>query len=126
MFFFCDLTNTLDIKVLYKNKVCIMWFSIKFFLLLLLAMMISSFIACNSPIIKQQEEFTKIISDASVEKILENAQEKTSENLIEVARYLKKEGVELKQYEGIQIVCDSDLSVITVYRNHDFSSLRSK
>jgi len=44
----------------------------------------------------------------------------------EVARYLKKEGVELKQYEGIQIVCGSDLSVITVYRNHDFSSLRSK
>ncbi len=37
---------------------------------------------------------------------------------------LRKQGVDLKAYEGIQVVCSEDGMVITTYRNHDFRGLK--
>lgn len=41
----------------------------------------------------------------------------------EVTQYLVK-GVDLRRQEGVQVVCSPDGAVLTVYRNHDFSSLK--
>lgn len=35
-------------------------------------------------------------------------------------------GIDLSQYEGLQAVCSLDRHVITVYRSHDFRSLRPR
>ncbi len=35
-------------------------------------------------------------------------------------------GIDLSEFEGIQVVCDPDGTLITVYRNRDFSRLRPK
>ncbi len=36
----------------------------------------------------------------------------------------KAKGVKLDSYEGIQVVCSPDGSILTVYRNRDFKGLR--
>ncbi len=41
----------------------------------------------------------------------------------EVNRYLRH-GIDLSCYEGIQVVCALDGTIITVYRNRDFRGLR--
>ena len=41
----------------------------------------------------------------------------------EVDRF-EEEGVDLKGYEGIQVVCAEDHVVVTAYRNRDFRGLR--
>lgn len=41
----------------------------------------------------------------------------------EVAKY-RRDGVELRQYEGTQVVVTARGEVMTVYRNSDFRSLR--
>jgi len=33
-------------------------------------------------------------------------------------------GVDLRRYEGIQVICAEDNVVVTAYRNHDLSNLR--
>lgn len=43
----------------------------------------------------------------------------------EVSRY-RRHGADLAAYEGIQVVCSLDGKVMTVYRNHDFRSLRPR
>ena len=35
-------------------------------------------------------------------------------------------GIDLSKFEGIQVVCDPDGTLITAYRNRDFSRLRPK
>lgn len=37
---------------------------------------------------------------------------------------LEREGVDLRRYEGLQVVCAIDGAVLTVYRNRDFRGLR--
>jgi len=39
---------------------------------------------------------------------------------------LRQRGVNLERCEGLHVVCSPDGAVITVYRNHDLSSLREK
>lgn len=41
----------------------------------------------------------------------------------EVTKSLSQ-GIDLRRQEGIQVVCSNDGAVMTVYRNHDFSTLR--
>ena len=41
----------------------------------------------------------------------------------EVRRFIKQ-GIKLDDYAGIQVVCSPEKAVLTVYRNHDFRSLR--
>ena len=41
----------------------------------------------------------------------------------EVAR-AARHGVDLRPWEGVQVVCAPDGHVVTVYRNHDFRPLR--
>jgi len=41
----------------------------------------------------------------------------------EVARALQR-GLDLRPFAGLQVVCAPDGDVLTVYRNHDFRSLR--
>ena len=41
----------------------------------------------------------------------------------EVVRFLKQ-GIDLSCYEGIQVVCSPDGTILTVYRNRDFRGLR--
>ncbi len=43
----------------------------------------------------------------------------------EVDRFAPR-GIDLSEFEGIQVVCDPDGTLITVYRNRDFSRLRPK
>ena len=43
----------------------------------------------------------------------------------EVKRFTKT-GVDLKRYEGIQVVCAEDDVVVTAYRNKDFKGLRPR
>lgn len=43
----------------------------------------------------------------------------------EVSRY-QRHGVSLYRCEGLHVVCSQDGRIITVYRNHDLSGLRSK
>jgi|OpeIllAssembly_1097287.scaffolds.fasta_scaffold204104_2 hypothetical protein len=43
----------------------------------------------------------------------------------EVSRFALR-GIDLSEFEGIQVVCDPDGTLITVYRNRDFSGLRPK
>ena len=43
----------------------------------------------------------------------------------EVSRFALR-GIDLSEFEGIQVVCDPDGTLITVYRNRDFSRLRPK
>ena len=43
----------------------------------------------------------------------------------EVAR-LRPHGIDLSQFEGIQIVCAPDGTILTTYRNRDFRSLRPR
>src|SRR3954451_1922601 len=42
----------------------------------------------------------------------------------EIAHYAE-EGIDLSAYNGVQVVCSRDGSVITVYRNRDFRGLRT-
>jgi len=35
-------------------------------------------------------------------------------------------GVDLRGYEGIQVICAEDNVVVTAYRNQDLSNLRSR
>ena len=35
-----------------------------------------------------------------------------------------RDGLDLRSYSGLQVVCSSSGAVVTAYRNHDFSSLR--
>jgi hypothetical protein len=35
-------------------------------------------------------------------------------------------GVDLRRYEGIQVICAEDNVVVTAYRNQDLSNLRSR
>ncbi|GAB4244287.1 MAG: hypothetical protein OHK0028_22610 [Deltaproteobacteria bacterium] len=41
----------------------------------------------------------------------------------EVDRF-EESGIDLKGYEGIQVICAEDHVVVTAYRNRDFSNLR--
>ncbi len=43
----------------------------------------------------------------------------------EVERYFA-EGVDLSRFQGVQVVCSPDGSVLTVYRNNDFRRLRPR
>lgn len=43
----------------------------------------------------------------------------------EVERYRKEENIDLSDCEGVQVVCSTEGSVLTVYRNHDFRGLRT-
>ena len=43
----------------------------------------------------------------------------------EVKRY-GLTGVDLRDYEGVQVICAEDNVVVTAYRNHDLSNLRSR
>lgn len=43
----------------------------------------------------------------------------------EVERYLA-DGIDLSKFKGVQVVCNSDGSIITVYRNNDFHGLRPR
>ena len=43
----------------------------------------------------------------------------------EVARH-RPLGVDLRPYEGVQVVCSPDGHVLTAYRNHDLSRLRPR
>jgi hypothetical protein len=43
----------------------------------------------------------------------------------EVARY-RAQGIDLAQYEGVQVVCGHDGAVLTAYRNRSFRGLRPK
>jgi len=36
------------------------------------------------------------------------------------------DGVDLRAFEGIQVVCVSDGTILTVYKNRDFSGLRDR
>lgn len=36
----------------------------------------------------------------------------------------RRAGVDLRPFEGLQVVCSPEGAVITVYRNHDFRALR--
>jgi hypothetical protein len=42
----------------------------------------------------------------------------------EVRRVLEEQGVDLSWYEGVQVVCSLEGSILTTYRNRDFRSLR--
>lgn len=37
----------------------------------------------------------------------------------------KDDGIDLSHYDGVQVVCSHDGSVLTVYRNRDFRGLRT-
>ena len=39
---------------------------------------------------------------------------------------LRSEGLDLSRYEGVQVVCSQDGAIVTVYRSHDFRSLRPR
>ena len=43
----------------------------------------------------------------------------------EIAR-CRREGVDLSAYEGVQVVCSPDGTVLTVYKNRNFRGLRSR
>lgn len=43
----------------------------------------------------------------------------------EVEHY-RREGVDLSRFQGIQVVCNQDGKILTVYRNHDFRGLRQR
>jgi hypothetical protein len=38
--------------------------------------------------------------------------------------FYERDGIDLSRYEGIQVVCSADGSVLTVYRNRNFRGLR--
>lgn len=40
--------------------------------------------------------------------------------------HFRKQGINLAQCEGLQVVCSPDGAILTVYRNRDFSGLREK
>lgn len=42
----------------------------------------------------------------------------------EVVQY-RREDIDLSNCEGVQVVCSTEGTVLTVYRNHDFRGLRS-
>ncbi len=37
---------------------------------------------------------------------------------------LSREGIDLSQFEGVQVVCSPDGAILTVYRNRDLSRIR--
>lgn len=39
-------------------------------------------------------------------------------------RHFRRDGIDLSNAEGVQVVCSEDGVVITAYRNHDFRGLR--
>lgn len=39
---------------------------------------------------------------------------------------LREEGIDLRHCEGMHVLCAEDGAVVTVYRNHDFASLRDR
>ena len=41
-------------------------------------------------------------------------------------RRLSQHNLDLSQYEGIQVVCAPDGTILTAYRNHDFRGLRPR
>jgi len=43
----------------------------------------------------------------------------------EVERYQQEEDIDLSDCEGVQVVCSTEGTVLTVYRNHSFRGLRS-
>lgn len=43
----------------------------------------------------------------------------------EVERYLR-EGVDLSRFQGVQVVCTPEGTILTVYRNNDFRGLRPR
>lgn len=43
----------------------------------------------------------------------------------EVRKYLAQ-GVDLRRFEGLQVVCVPDGTILTVYKNRDFSGLRDQ
>ena len=43
----------------------------------------------------------------------------------EVALY-RSAGIDLAPYEGLQVVCSHDGTIMTVYRNHDFRGLKPR
>lgn len=43
----------------------------------------------------------------------------------EVSQY-RNRGVDLEQYEGVQVVCTPQGKILTVYRNRDFRGLRPR
>ena len=40
--------------------------------------------------------------------------------------FLASEGIDLGRYEGVQVVCSAEGTIITVYRNSDFRGLRPR
>lgn len=43
----------------------------------------------------------------------------------EVERFREEDDIDLSDCEGVQVVCSTEGNVLTVYRNHDFSGLRT-
>lgn len=43
----------------------------------------------------------------------------------EVERF-RRDGIDLSDCEGVQVVCSTRGAIVTVYRNHDFRKLRSR
>ncbi len=43
----------------------------------------------------------------------------------EVGLY-ERDGIDLSRFEGVQVVCSPDGSILTVYRNRDFRGLRPR
>jgi len=43
----------------------------------------------------------------------------------ELERYRQDEDIDLSDCEGVQVVCSTEGTVLTVYRNHSFRRLRS-
>lgn len=41
-------------------------------------------------------------------------------------RHFQRRGIDLSCYEGVQIVCAPDGTILTVYRNRDFRGLRPR
>lgn len=39
-------------------------------------------------------------------------------------QYASREGIDLRPFAGLQVVCATSGAVLTAYRNHDFRSLR--
>lgn len=39
---------------------------------------------------------------------------------------LRRHGLDLSKYEGVQVVCSRDGAIVTVYRNRNFRSLRPR
>jgi hypothetical protein len=40
--------------------------------------------------------------------------------------WCRRDGIDISRFEGVQVVCSADGTILTVYRNSDFSGLRPR